>query len=88
MSHDRFHEFAMKSVTDVEAESHFSALLAKVEAGEEIAITRHGKVVARLIPDHPIVAADAFREFWMDKDDIDLSPPEDPQEKSINSLDE
>ena len=78
----------MKSVTVVEAKSHFSALLARVEAGEEIAVTRHGKVVARLIPDHPVMAADAFREFWTAKDDIDLSPPEDPQAESVNSLDD
>lgn len=78
----------MKSVTVVEAKSHFSALLARVEAGEEIAVTRHGKVVARLIPDHPVVAADAFREFWVDKDEIDLSPPEDPLAESVTSLDD
>lgn len=83
-----FYGVAMKSVTVVEAKSHFSALLARVEAGEEIAVTRHGKVVARLIPDHPVVAADAFREFWMAKDDIDLSPPEDPLAESVTSLDD
>ncbi len=78
----------MKSVTVVQAKSHFSALLARVEAGEEVAVTRHGKVVARLIPDHPVVAADAFREFWVDKGEIDLSPPEDPVAESVTSLDD
>jgi len=43
----------MKNVTFVEAKSHFSALLAEVEAGQEIAVTRHGRVVARLVPDRP-----------------------------------
>jgi prevent-host-death family protein len=33
-----------------EAKTHFSQLLEKVEAGEEITITRHGTPVARLVP--------------------------------------
>ncbi len=33
-----------------EAKSHFSELLAKVEAGEEFTITKHGLPVARLVP--------------------------------------
>ena len=33
-----------------EAKTHFSALLEKVESGEEITITRHGTPVARLVP--------------------------------------
>ena len=40
----------MRTIKTVEAEATFSALLAAVEAGEEIAITRHGRVVARLLP--------------------------------------
>jgi prevent-host-death family protein len=32
-----------------EAKTHLSALLDKVEAGEDIVITRHGHVVARLV---------------------------------------
>jgi prevent-host-death family protein len=32
-----------------EAKAHLSRLLERVERGEEIVITRHGKVVARLI---------------------------------------
>ena len=43
----------MVTVTLVEAKSHLSELLDKVESGEEIAITRHGKVVARLSPASP-----------------------------------
>jgi prevent-host-death family protein len=38
----------MHTVPIVEAKAGFSALIARVEAGEEVAITRHGKVVARL----------------------------------------
>jgi prevent-host-death family protein len=33
-----------------EAKTHLSELLEKVEAGEEITITRHGMPVARLVP--------------------------------------
>ena len=33
-----------------EAKTHLSALLDRVEAGEEVTITRHGRPVARLTP--------------------------------------
>ncbi|MCX6411899.1 MAG: type II toxin-antitoxin system prevent-host-death family antitoxin [Actinobacteria bacterium] len=33
-----------------EAKTHLSRLIADVEAGEEVTITRHGKPVARLVP--------------------------------------
>jgi prevent-host-death family protein len=33
-----------------QAKTHLSELLEKVEAGEEITITRHGAPVARLVP--------------------------------------
>lgn len=33
-----------------EAKTHFSKLLAKVEAGEEVVIARAGKPVAKLVP--------------------------------------
>lgn len=66
----------MRTIQIVEAKARFSALLAEVEAGEEIAITRHGRVVARLVPDSPRMAAEAFRVFWGEPD-VDLSPPDD-----------
>lgn len=78
----------MKNITVVEAKSRFSALLAEVEAGEEIAITRHGKVVARLSPDRQPMAADAFREFWVEKGDIDLRAPADPPAEHVAFLDD
>ncbi len=78
----------MKNITVVEAKSRFSALLAEVEAGEEIAVTRHGKVIARLVPDHPRMAADAFRDFWTDADEIDLTAPEDRPAEDVASLDD
>ena len=33
-----------------EAKTHFSKLLAQVEAGEEVIIARSGKPIARLVP--------------------------------------
>ena len=40
----------MTSVGAFEAKTHLSALLDKVEAGEEVTITRHGRAIARLVP--------------------------------------
>jgi prevent-host-death family protein len=40
----------MKEVGAFEAKSRFGQLLDWVEAGDEIVITRRGKVVARLVP--------------------------------------
>jgi prevent-host-death family protein len=76
----------MRALTVVEAKSRFSALLSAVEAGAEVAVTRHGKVVAWVVPDHPRVAADAFRDFWPDKD-IDLQAPEDAPAEAVAALD-
>jgi prevent-host-death family protein len=42
---------APRKVPASEAKAHLSELLDKVERGETIAITRHGRVVARLVPD-------------------------------------
>jgi prevent-host-death family protein len=44
------------------AKAHFSALLARVAAGEEIAITRHGVPVACLVPARPIASAQTRHE--------------------------
>jgi prevent-host-death family protein len=41
----------MISVGLFEAKTNLSALIERVEAGEEIQITRHGKPVARLVSD-------------------------------------
>lgn len=38
-----------KSVTLADAEAHFSALISQAEDGEEFDITRHGRVVARIV---------------------------------------
>lgn len=49
----------MKEVGAFEAKSRLGQLLDRVEAGEEIVITRRGKVVARLVP--PGMAVDHER---------------------------
>ncbi len=41
----------MREVGAFEAKNTLGALLDLVQAGEEVAITRHGKRVARLVPD-------------------------------------
>lgn len=40
----------MKELMDVEAQGRFGQLLDRVEAGEDIVITRRGKAVARMVP--------------------------------------
>jgi prevent-host-death family protein len=49
----------MKEVGAFEAKSRLGQLLDWVEAGEEVVITRRGKVVARLVP--PSLASDRER---------------------------
>lgn len=38
------------TVNVYEAKSHFSQLLSRVEAGEEITVARNGRAVARIVP--------------------------------------
>lgn len=66
----------MRTVAVAEATSQFSALLAAVENGEEVAITRRGRVIARLIPDAARSAADVFRPCRQEGG-LDLSAPAD-----------
>jgi prevent-host-death family protein len=57
----------MVTVNLVQAKAHLSELLDKVEAGEEVIITRHGRAVAHIHsisrPKHPLMLDDlaAFR---------------------------
>lgn len=60
-----------KSVGVHEAKTHLSRLLDRVAAGEEIAITRRGEVVARLVPS----AGAGGRRFGLDRGRLDV--PED-----------
>jgi prevent-host-death family protein len=41
----------MRTAPVADAKSHLSALLAEVEAGQGVVITRRGKPVARLVPE-------------------------------------
>jgi prevent-host-death family protein len=57
----------MKTANIAEAKSHFSALLADVEAGEEVVITRRGKPIARIVSEpasaSPVFDLAALRAF-------------------------
>jgi prevent-host-death family protein len=52
----------MHDVALFEAKNRLSELIHRVEAGEEIAITRRGKVVARLVPPAPEEAGQRARD--------------------------
>ena len=52
----------MNDVALFDAKNRLSELIHRVEAGEEITITRHGKVVARLVPAVPEEASQRARD--------------------------
>lgn len=56
----------MERVQIAHAKAHLSALLERVEAGEEIVIARRGKAIARLVPERTATrtAAEALHEAW------------------------
>lgn len=66
----------MQQVQVAEAKAHLSALLERVEAGEEIIIARRGRPIARLIPEphDKQSAADVFRLAWNDGG-LDIETP-------------
>lgn len=76
----------MRTVQVLEAKAKFSSLLAAVEAGEEIAITRHGRVVVRLVPAAPPMAIGLFRPSW-GSSEIDIDAPTDIAADPVASLD-
>jgi prevent-host-death family protein len=76
----------MLTVQVVEAKAKFSSLLSAVEAGETVTITRHGRTIARLVPDTPKMASDAFRSFWDEPNEIDLTAPADARPDSVAEL--
>jgi prevent-host-death family protein len=51
----------MRDVQASEAKTHLPQLLDDVEHGETIVITRHGRPIARLVPDKDMRQADAVR---------------------------
>ena len=50
-----------KPVSIYDAKTHFSRLVERVEAGEEVVITRSGRPVARLVPLRPKVTRTSGR---------------------------
>lgn len=53
----------MRTIQASEAKTHFLRILDDVERGESVIVTRHGKRVARLIPDVEIDQKRARRAF-------------------------
>ncbi len=70
----------MAMVNIHQAKTHFSRLIERVEAGEEITIARAGSPVARLVPLAPVSGQDRvpgsrLGKMWMADDfDADLPP--------------
>lgn len=66
------------NVSIAEAKAKLSELVSRAEAGEEITLTRHGKVAARIVP--PAVAAPLPRigalkgKIWIADDFDELGP--------------
>jgi prevent-host-death family protein len=52
----------MREIGAFEAKNKLSALLDEVEQGQEIVITRHGKPVARLVPNDAVLPRDRAAE--------------------------
>lgn len=56
----------METIAIAEAKAHLSELLTRIEAGEEVILTRRGKPVARLTPMHrpkkPLPSLAEFRQ--------------------------
>jgi prevent-host-death family protein len=69
----------VKSINVHEAKTHFSKLLARVEKGQEVLISRAGKPVARLVPHLVAPAAPVFgadRGKVVVPDDFDAPLPD------------
>ena len=47
-----------------EAKTYLAALLARVEGGESITITKHGRPVARLVPVDTVRGSRDWGDFW------------------------
>ena len=61
----------MQTIAIAQAKNNFSAMLHVVESGEDVVLTRHGKPIARIVPEvvEPEVNAhsvDAMRQEAMD----------------------
>jgi len=78
--------WGMRSVSVASAKAGLSGLLADVEAGAEVAITRRGKVIARLVPARAQSGAELFAPLW-EKDFSALHAPQDLPEPALAALD-
>jgi len=65
----------MRSLSLAEAKSHLSAIVDRVEAGEEVVITRRGRPVARIVPERALDLDEA--RGWIEELDAFLreQPP-------------
>lgn len=63
------------SVGAFEAKTHLSSLLQKVEQGEVVTITKHGRPVARLVPIEADSRARDWSAFWQEVDEDLVSLP-------------
>lgn len=57
----------MKAVTSREVIHHFSAVAARVAAGEELTVTRYGKPVLKLVQVTPVELGPQEREVLIQK---------------------
>ncbi|MBP8289100.1 MAG: type II toxin-antitoxin system prevent-host-death family antitoxin, partial [Chromatiaceae bacterium] len=55
----------MKTATVANAKSHLSSLLADVEAGEVVVLTRRGRPIARLVPEPETACNWDALEAWV-----------------------
>ena len=51
------------------AKTHLAELLGRVEAGESITITKHGRPVARLVPMDEVRGSRDWCDFWARADE-------------------
>jgi len=70
----------MKSVNIHQAKTHFSALIADVQAGHEVVIAKAGRPVARLVPIEPESGTRELgwakgEHFWIAPDFDECVPP-------------
>lgn len=74
----------MRSLSLAETKSHLSAVVDRVEAGEEVVITRRGRAVARIVPEHGLDAAEARR--WVDEVAAFVSGQESRARSSVETV--
>ncbi|MBI5792857.1 MAG: type II toxin-antitoxin system prevent-host-death family antitoxin [Rhodocyclales bacterium] len=53
----------MRTMTLANTKAHLSAVVDRVQAGEEVVITRRGRPVARIVADSPVPTTDTS---WVD----------------------